>query len=289
VGARMIDGSALASRVRAEIRNAVAAMVARGQAPPGLGVVLVGDEPASAIYVRNKTAACAEAGFHSVQRNLPATATQAQILAEVGALNADPAIHGILVQLPLPTGVDSETVTGAVHPAKDADGLHPDNVARLAMGNPRVVPCTPAGIMEMLHDEGVEISGREAVVVGRSNIVGRPLARLLLLENATVTVCHSRTADLGAVTCRADILVAAVGRANTITGEMVKPGAAVIDVGMNRLPARAPGGKQVLVGDVDRAGVEAVAGLLSPVPGGVGPMTIAMLLRNTLRAAQAAS
>jgi methylenetetrahydrofolate dehydrogenase (NADP+)/methenyltetrahydrofolate cyclohydrolase len=289
VGARLIDGAALAARVRAEISAEVQAMTSRGQAPPGLGVVLVGDDPASAIYVRNKTLACAEAGFHSVQRHLPATATQAEILAEVEAFNADPAIHGILVQLPLPAGVDSEAVTRAIDPAKDADGLHPDNVARLAMANPRVLPCTPAGIMEMLHDEGVEIAGREAVVVGRSNIVGRPMARLLLLENATVTVCHSKTADLGAVTRRADILIAAVGRAETITGDMVQPGATVIDVGMNRLTAEEPGGKQGLVGDVDRASVEPVAGLLSPVPGGVGPMTIAMLLRNTLKAAQAAS
>jgi methylenetetrahydrofolate dehydrogenase (NADP+)/methenyltetrahydrofolate cyclohydrolase len=289
VGARLLDGAALAARVRAEISAEVQAMASRGQAPPGLAVVLVGGDPASAIYVRNKTAACAEAGFHSVQRNLPATATQAEILAEVEAFNADPAIHGILVQLPLPAGVDSEAVTRAIDPAKDADGLHPDNIARLAMGNPRVLPCTPAGIMEMLHDEGVEIAGREAVVVGRSNIVGRPMARLLLLENATVTVCHSKTANLGAVTRRADILIAAVGRAETITGAMVKPGATVIDVGMNRLPAEEPGGNQRLVGDVDRASVEPVAGLLSPVPGGVGPMTIAMLLRNTLKAAQAAS
>jgi methylenetetrahydrofolate dehydrogenase (NADP+)/methenyltetrahydrofolate cyclohydrolase len=289
VGARLIDGTALAARVRAEIRAEVEARMGRGQAPPGLGVVLVGDDPASAIYVRNKTAACAEAGFHSVQRNLPATATQAEILAEVENLNADPAIHGILVQLPLPEGIDSEAVTRAIYPAKDSDGLHPDNVARLAMGNPRVLPCTPAGIMLMLHDEGVEIAGRGAVVVGRSNIVGRPMARLLLLDNATVTVCHSKTANLGEVTRRADILVAAVGRAETITGDMVKPGAAVIDVGMNRLPPAEPGGKRRLVGDVDRASVEPVAGLLSPVPGGVGPMTIAMLLRNTLKAAQVAS
>jgi methylenetetrahydrofolate dehydrogenase (NADP+)/methenyltetrahydrofolate cyclohydrolase len=289
VGAQLIDGTALAARLRAEIGAEVQAMASRGQAPPGLGVVLVGSDSASAIYVRNKTAACAEVGFHSVQRNLPATATEAEILAEVEALNGDGAIHGILVQLPLPAGVDSEAVIRAIEPAKDADGLHPDNVARLAMGNPRVLPCTPAGIMEMLHDAGVEIAGREAVVVGRSNIVGRPMARLLLLENATVTVCHSKTADLGAVTRRAHILVAAVGRAEIITGEMVQPGATVIDVGMNRLPAEEPGRKPRLVGDVDRASVEQVAGLLSPVPGGVGPMTIAMLLANTLKAAQAAS
>ncbi len=289
VGARLIDGAGLAARIRAEVAAEVEAMKSRGAAPPGLGVVLVGDDPASAIYVRNKAAACAAAGFYSVQRNLPATTPQADIIAEVHALNRDPAIHGILVQLPLPKGVDSDTVTRVISPAKDADGLHPDNVARLAMGHPAVLPCTPAGIMEMLHDEGVAIAGREAVVVGRSNIVGRPMARLLLLEDATVTVCHSKTADLGEVTWRADILVAAVGRAGTITGAMVKPGATVIDVGMNRLPPAEPGGRSPLVGDVDRESVEPVAGLLTPVPGGVGPMTIAMLLKNTLRAAQAAS
>jgi methylenetetrahydrofolate dehydrogenase (NADP+)/methenyltetrahydrofolate cyclohydrolase len=289
MGAGMIDGAALAAKVRAAVAAEVVAMTAAGQPPPGLGVILVGDDPASAIYVRNKTAACTEAGFYSVQRNLPVTATQAQILAEVEAFNADPLIHGILVQLPLPAGVDSDVVARAIDPGKDSDGLHPDNVARLAMGHPRVLPCTPAGIMEMLHSEGVEISGREAVVVGRSNIVGRPMARLLLLEDATVTVCHSRTADLGAVTRRADILVAAVGRAEIIIGEMIKPGATVIDVGMNRLPAAEPGGKSRLVGEVERASVAPVAGLLSPVPGGVGPMTIAMLLSNTLKAAQAAT
>ena len=287
--AKLIDGTGLAARIRREIAEEVAAMKARGQPPPGLGVVLVGDDAASAIYVRRKTAACAEAGFHSVQRNLPATASQAEILAEVEALNLDPAIHGILVQLPLPEGVDSDVVLRAIDPAKDADGLHPDNVARLAIGKPRVLPCTPAGILEMLRDEDVPIAGREAVVVGRSNIVGRPLARMLLLEDATVTVCHSKTHDLGGVTRRADILVAAVGRPGLITGDMVKPGATVIDVGMNRLPPAEAGGKRRLVGDVDRPRVEAVAGLLSPVPGGVGPMTIAMLLRNTLKAAQAGS
>jgi methylenetetrahydrofolate dehydrogenase (NADP+) / methenyltetrahydrofolate cyclohydrolase len=289
VGAGLIDGTALAARIRKGIAEEVTAMKARGQQPPGLGALLVGDDPASAIYVRRKTEACAEAGFYSVQRNLPATASQAQILAEVEALNDDPRIHGVLVQLPLPEGIDSEAVLRAIDPAKDADGLHPENVAWLAIGRPHILPCTPAGILEMLHDEGVPVAGREAVVVGRSNIVGRPVARMLLLADATVTVCHSKTADLGVVTRRADILVAAVGRPGLITGDMVKPGATVIDVGMNRLPPAELGGKAHLVGDVDRASVEAVAGLLSPVPGGVGPMTIAMLLRNTLKAAQAGS
>jgi methylenetetrahydrofolate dehydrogenase (NADP+)/methenyltetrahydrofolate cyclohydrolase len=293
--AKLIDGTGLAARVRHAIAAEVAARTARGQPPPGLGVILVGDDPGSATYVRLKTAATAEAGFYSIQRDLPATATQAEILAEVDALNRDPAIHGILVQLPLPPGVDAELVTRAIDPAKDADGLHPENVAALAMGTPKVLPCTPAGVMEMLHDEGVAIAGREAVVVGRSNIVGRPMARLLLQEDATVTVAHSKTADLGAVTRRADILVVAIGRPLTITGDMVKPGATVIDVGINRLPPAEPGGRGKLAGDVDRASVEPVAGLLTPVPGGVGPMTIAMLLRNTLllrnslRAAEAAS
>jgi methylenetetrahydrofolate dehydrogenase (NADP+) / methenyltetrahydrofolate cyclohydrolase len=286
VGARLIDGTGLAARIRKGIADEVATMKARGQPPPGLGVVLVGDDPASAIYIRRKSVASEEVGFHSVQRNLPATASQAEILAEVEALNLDPSIDAVLVQLPLPDGVDSDVVIRALDPAKDADGLHPDNVARLAIGKPRVLPCTPAGILEMLRDEDVPMAGREAVVVGRSNIVGRPLARILLLEDATVTVCHSKTHGLGGVTRRADILVAAVGRPGLITGDMVKPGATVIDVGMNRLPPDEPGGKARLVGDVDRAPVEAVAGLLSPVPGGVGPMTIAMLLRNTIKAAQ---
>ena len=289
VGARLIDGSGLAARIRRGVAEEVATMKARGQPAPGLGVILVGDDPASAIYIRRKTEACAEAGFFSVQRDLPATAGQAEILAEVETLNDDPRIHGVLVQLPLPEGVDDDVVIRAIDPAKDADGLHPDNVARLAIGRPRILPSTPAGILEMLRDEGVPIAGREAVVVGRSNIVGRPIARILLLEDATVTVCHSRTNDLGAVTRRADILVVAVGHPGLITGDMVKPGATVIDVGINRLPSVESGGKGRLVGDVDRASVQAVAGLLTPVPGGVGPMTIAMLLRNTLQAAQAAS
>jgi methylenetetrahydrofolate dehydrogenase (NADP+) / methenyltetrahydrofolate cyclohydrolase len=293
--AKLIDGTGLGLRVRQAVAAEVAARTARGQPPPGLGVVLVGEDPASTTYVRLKTAACAEAGFYSIQRNLPATSSQEEILAEVEALNLDSAIHGILVQLPLPAGIDAEAVTRFIDPAKDADGLHPDNVAALAMGQPKVLPCTPAGVMEMLHDEGVAIAGQEAVVVGRSNIVGRPMARLLMQEDATVTVCHSRTADLGASTRRADILVVAVGRAELITGDMVQPGATVIDVGLNRLPPAEPGARGKLVGDVDRASVEPVAGLLTPVPGGVGPMTIAMLLRNTLllrntmKAAQATS
>jgi methylenetetrahydrofolate dehydrogenase (NADP+)/methenyltetrahydrofolate cyclohydrolase len=285
VTARLIDGTAIAADIREKIADDVAALVAAGGRPPGLGVILVGDDPASAIYVRNKGIAAEKAGFLSEQVNLPATATQDEVLAAVRRFNEDPRIHGMLVQVPLPDQVDEDVVVRAIDPAKDADGLHPDNVARLAMGAPRVLPCTPAGIMEMLRREAVELRGREAVVVGRSNIVGRPMARLLLLADATVTVAHSRTADLGAVTRRADVLVAAVGRTGLITGDMVKPGATVIDVAMNRLPPDAEG-KSRVVGDVDRASVEAVAGLLTPVPRGVGPMTIAMLLHNTLEAAR---
>ncbi|MHB8507812.1 MAG: bifunctional methylenetetrahydrofolate dehydrogenase/methenyltetrahydrofolate cyclohydrolase FolD [Candidatus Dormibacteria bacterium] len=286
MAAKIIDGQALAERVRARIATEVAAMVASGKGPPGLGVVLVGDDPASAIYVRHKTAACAAAGIHSVQLNLPATSSQVELVAAVESLNRDPSIHGILVQLPLPGGLDADAVTGAIDPAKDADGLHPYNVGRLGLGAPSVLPCTPSGIMECLRDAGVEIGGAEAVVVGRSNIVGKPMAQLLLMANATVTICHSRTADLGEVTRRADILVVAIGRAEMITGDMVKPGATVIDVGMNRLPPTAAGERGRLVGDVHRESVEPVAGFLTPVPRGVGPLTIAMLLDNTLRNAR---
>ncbi|MEA2645948.1 MAG: methylenetetrahydrofolate dehydrogenase / methenyltetrahydrofolate cyclohydrolase [Chloroflexota bacterium] len=286
--ATLIDGKALGQRLRDGIREEVARMTADGLPPPGLGVVLVGDDPASATYVRNKARACDEAGFHSVQVNLRAGAGQERIMEAVDTFNRDPAIHGILVQLPLPALVDAAADTRPIDPRKDADGIHPENIARLAMGDPAVLPCTPAGIMQMLRDAGVAIEGQEAVVVGRSNIVGRPMAALLLLANATVTVAHSRTPDLGAVTRRADILVAAVGRAGLVTGDMVKPGATVIDVGMNRIPSPEPGGKARVVGDVERDSVAEVAGRLTPVPGGVGPMTIAMLLSNTLQAARAA-
>ncbi|GAC1335511.1 MAG: bifunctional methylenetetrahydrofolate dehydrogenase/methenyltetrahydrofolate cyclohydrolase FolD [Candidatus Dormibacteria bacterium] len=286
--AALIDGTAVAAAVRAEVARGAAELVASTGMPPGLGVLLVGDDPASAIYVRMKTAACEKAGFHSQQVNLPSTATQEEVLAAVSRFNADPRIHGILVQLPLPAHVDEDSVVRSILADKDADGLHPENVARLAMGLPRVVPCTPAGVMELLRHEGVELRGREVVVVGRSNLVGRPVARLLLLADATVTTAHSRTADLGAVTRRADVLVLAAGRPGLVTGDMVKPGATVIDVGTNRLPPVSPGGKDRLVGDADRESVSDVAGRLSPVPGGVGPMTIAMLLSNTLDAARRA-
>ncbi|HEV1998063.1 MAG TPA: bifunctional 5,10-methylenetetrahydrofolate dehydrogenase/5,10-methenyltetrahydrofolate cyclohydrolase [Candidatus Dormibacteraeota bacterium] len=286
MSAKLIDGTAVAATIREEIAIEVAAMVAAGSTPPGLGVLLVGDDPASAIYVRMKTTACQQAGFYSEQLILPADATQDDVVAAVRGFNEDPRIHGILVQLPLPGHVDEDLVVRTIDPAKDADGLHPDNVARLAMGLPRVLPCTPAGVMELLRHEQTELRGIEAVVVGRSNLVGRPVARLLQLADATVTVAHSRTADLGAVTRRAGVLVVAAGHPGLVTGAMVRPGATVIDVGVNALPAQQEGGKRQVVGDCDRESVAAVAGKLSPVPGGVGPMTIAMLLSNTLQAAR---
>ncbi|HEY8739083.1 MAG TPA: bifunctional 5,10-methylenetetrahydrofolate dehydrogenase/5,10-methenyltetrahydrofolate cyclohydrolase [Candidatus Dormibacteraeota bacterium] len=283
--ARLIDGAAMAAAIRAEIAAEVATLVAAGDRRPGLGVVLVGDDPASAVYVGAKHAAAEKIGFHSAQVSLPASSTQDEVLDAVRRLNADPAIDGFLVQFPLPQQVDPDVVVRAMDPAKDVDCQHPENIARLAMGAPRVLPCTPAGIMEMLRRESVETRGREAVVVGRSNIVGRPMASLLLLADATVTVAHSRTRDLGEVTRRADILVVAIGRPGMVTAEMVKPGATVIDVGINRTLSAVPGGKDRLTGDVD-PGVAEVAGLLTPVPRGVGPMTVAMLLRNTLEAAR---
>lgn len=284
--ASLIDGTAVADGIREQIADEVKRLVDAGGRPPGLGVLLVGDDPASAIYVRMKTAACEQAGFHSEQVNLAAGASQEQVLAAVRVLNEDPRIHGILVQLPLPGDLDEDAVVRAIDPVRDADGLHPENVARLAMGVPRVLPCTPAGVMELLRHEDTALRGAEAVVVGRSNLVGRPVARLLLLADATVTVAHSQTADLAAVTRRAEVLVVAAGRPGLVTGDMVRPGATVIDVGINALPPLREGGRRRVVGDCDRESVGAVAGKLSPVPGGVGPMTIAMLLQNTLQAAR---
>ena len=286
--AKVIDGKALATRIREEIARDVRDMVAAGHRPPGLGVILVGDDPASATYVRNKGTAAEKAGLHHVQVTMPASATEGEVLAEVDKLNQDAAIHGILVQLPLPEQVDAHTVVRAIDPRKDADGLHPDNVARLAMGDPRIVPCTPAGVMEILRSEGVRLDGAEAVVVGRSILVGRPMAALLQLAHATVTMAHSRTTDLPSVTRRADILVVAVGKPRLVTGEMVKPGATVIDVGMNHLSPEEEGEVRARpVGDCDFESVSQVAAAITPVPGGVGPLTIAMLLRNTVDAARA--
>ena len=287
MSARIIDGAALAKKLRADIRETLESLggsgsqrVTSGANRPGLTVVLVGDDPASRVYVRNKIKACAEAGIDSRLIELAATATEAELLAHVAALNADAGVHGILVQLPLPAHFNSHRVIEAIEPAKDVDGFHVSSAGALMTGLPGFAPCTPAGIMKMLDAEGIAVASRHAVVVGRSNLVGKPIAMLLLQAGATVTICHSRTPDLGAMTRQADILVAAVGRVNLITRDMVKPGACVIDVGINRDAA----GK--LCGDVDFAGVSQVAGAITPVPGGVGPMTIAMLLANTLKAFQ---
>jgi len=278
---RIIDGTGLARALRNELRGRVEALKSAGVVP-GLAVVLAGDDPASRVYVRNKGCACTEVGLYSEQHDLPASVTEVEVLEQVRMLNADPRIHGIMVQLPLPAHVSGEQVLRAIAPDKDVDGFHPLNVGLLATGHPAFVPCTPAGVMKMFDLEGIDPEGRHAVIVGRSNIVGKPMAMLLQQRNATVTICHSKTRDLGAVTRRADILVAAIGRARFLTGDMVKPGAVVIDVGINRLPD----GQGKLAGDVDFQGVLGRASHLTPVPGGVGPMTIAMLLENTVLAAE---
>ncbi|HEX7054410.1 MAG TPA: bifunctional methylenetetrahydrofolate dehydrogenase/methenyltetrahydrofolate cyclohydrolase FolD [Burkholderiales bacterium] len=275
--AQILDGKSLAAELRAGVARRVAALAQRG-IRPGLAVLLVGDDPASRVYVRNKTRACEQTGMHSRQIDLPASVSEAALVAEIEALNADPAIHAMLVQLPLPRHIDAARVQAAVSPAKDADGFHVENVGALAAGRPRFVPCTPAGVLRLLEHAGVPIAGRHAVIVGRSNIVGKPLALLLLARDATVTVCHSKSRDLETLARSADILVAAAGRPKLVTGAMVKPGACVIDVGINRL---ADGS---LAGDVDFASAAEVAGWITPVPGGVGPMTIAMLLENCLAA-----
>jgi methylenetetrahydrofolate dehydrogenase (NADP+)/methenyltetrahydrofolate cyclohydrolase len=274
VAAQIIDGKQIAALVRAEVAAEAGKLRARG-VHPGLAVVLVGDNPASEIYVRGKTRAAREAGVEAFDHRLPASTTQDELGALVARLNADPAVDGILVQLPLPTGLDATRVIEAIDPAKDVDGFHPDNVGRLWSGMPRFVPCTPLGVMRLLAEAKVALAGRQAVVIGRSNIVGKPMAALLLAANATVTLCHSRTADLAAEVARADVVVAAIGHAETVRGEWIKPGAAVIDVGMNRIDGR-------LVGDVEFVAASARAGAITPVPGGVGPMTIAMLLANTV-------
>ncbi len=273
--ARLIDGAALARRLREE----VAARAARLPQRPGLAVILVGDDPASAVYVRNKIKACQEAGLHSVFEKYDASLAESALLERVAALNADPAIHGILVQMPLPKHIDARKVIAAIAVEKDVDGFSVHSAGALASGLPGLRPCTPWGCMKLIESTGERVGGRHAVVIGRSNTVGKPMALLLLQVNATVTVCHSATADLAHHVRQADVVVAAVGRRNTVTPPMVKPGAIVIDVGMNRDDA----GK--LCGDVDFAGVKEVAGWITPVPGGVGPMTIAMLLENTLEAA----
>ena len=289
MGAELLDGKKLAAEMREEIRSKVAELKASKQIEPGLGVLLVGENPASVSYVTAKEKACAEAGIRSKEIRLPATATQNEIVAVVQQLNADPQIHGILVQLPLPKGIDENAVIEAISPEKDVDGFTPVNVGRMMIGLPCFLPCTPHGIIRMLLKAGVETAGKHAVVIGRSNIVGKPVAHLLSRKgpggDATVTICHTRTRDLAFYTKNADILIVAAGHANTVTGEMVKPGAVVIDVGVNRIPdATRPRGYR-LCGDVDFDSVSQVASLLTPVPGGVGPLTITMLLFNTLEAA----
>jgi methylenetetrahydrofolate dehydrogenase (NADP+) / methenyltetrahydrofolate cyclohydrolase len=287
--AELIDGTAVAKSIRAEVAEATAALIERG-VKPGLAVILVGDDPASAVYVRSKGKACEDAGMHSVTLRLAADTSEAQLLHHVDALNADDTIHGILVQMPLPKQIDPDRVIHRIRPEKDVDGFHPVNVGKLLIGDrDGFVPCTPAGVQELLRRYKVDTRGRECVIVGRSNIVGKPMAALMVQDaptaNCTVTVCNRHTRDLGAQTRRADILIVATGKANLVTAEMVKPGAVVIDVGMNRIADASTKSGTRLVGDVDFPGVREVASLITPVPGGVGPMTIAMLLRNTITAA----
>ena len=277
--ATLIDGKAIAAAVRADLAAEVESLKAAGTVP-GLAVILVGEDPASQVYVRNKTRACAEVGIHAEEYRLPATTTEQELLALVAELNARADIDGILCQLPLPKPLDDAAVIAAIDPAKDVDAFSAVNVGHIMIGDYAFLPCTPAGVMELLHRSGVDVAGKRCVVIGRSNIVGKPMAMLLLHENGTVTVCHSRTQQLAAVCREADILVAAVGRAKFVTADMVKDGAVVIDVGMNR----DENGK--LCGDVDFDAVAEVASLITPVPGGVGPMTIAMLLKNTVTAAK---
>jgi len=289
-GARLIDGTALAAKIRGEVAMQVAELLARGVVP-GLTVVLVGEDPASAVYVGAKEKASREAGMAGETIRLPASTSQAELLALIARLNTDATVHGILVQMPLPKHIDPDVVIDHIRPDKDVDGFHPVNVGKVLIGDSDgFAPCTPAGVQRMLVESGVETRGANCVIVGRSNIVGKPMAALLMQAgkggDATVTVCHSRTRDLAGHTRRADILIAAVGRPRTITADMVKPGAVVIDVGVNRIPDATRKSGTRLVGDVDFDAVRQVASLITPVPGGVGPMTIAMLLSNTVRAAR---
>ncbi len=277
--AQIIDGNALSKQLRTEVATRAQALKAKG-VTPGLAVVLVGDNPASQVYVRNKVKACEDSGLHSVLEKYEATMTEADLLARVEALNNDPGIHGILVQLPLPAHIDAQKVIEAISPAKDVDGFHIASAGALMTGMPGFWPCTPYGCMKMLESIGYDLRGKHAVVIGRSNIVGKPMALMLLQKDATVTVAHSRTQNLKALTLQADVIVAAVGKRNVLTADMVKPGAVVLDVGMNRNDE----GK--LCGDVDFEGVQQVASHITPVPGGVGPMTITMLLVNTLESAE---
>ncbi|NLE42127.1 MAG: bifunctional methylenetetrahydrofolate dehydrogenase/methenyltetrahydrofolate cyclohydrolase FolD [Lentisphaerae bacterium] len=287
----IIDGLEISAAIRAECAAAAAAHLAAVGTPPGLAVILVGENPASVSYVTAKERACKETGIRSFALRLPADVPQSRLLAEIRRLNGDRAVHGILVQLPLPKHIDESEVIRAIAPEKDVDGFHPVSLGKLLLGEDTFVSCTPAGILEMLKRSGVETAGRHVVVVGRSNIVGKPVANLLLQKraNATVTVCHTGTPDLGRFTRQADILVVAAGRPGTVTADMVKPGAVVIDVGVNRVPDASKKSGFRLVGDVDFDGVAAVASRITPVPGGVGPMTIAMLLSNTVKSARQAA
>ena len=285
MAATVIDGKAFAARVRARVAEDVAALKADHGVTPGLAVVLVGADPASEVYVRYKGKMTVEVGMHSVERRLDAETSEADLLAVIAELNNDPEIHGILCQLPLPEHIDEDVVINSIDPAKDVDGFHISNVGLLGTGQKSMVPCTPLGCLMMLRDHHGSLSGMDAVVIGRSNIVGKPMAQLLLGDSCTVTIAHSRTRDLGEVVRRADIVVAAVGRPEMVPGDWIKPGATVIDVGINRIEAPERGeGKTRLVGDVDYDSCAAVAGAITPVPGGVGPMTIACLLANTLTA-----
>ena len=277
--AQILDGNALAQKLRAGFTQEADQLAAQG-IRPGLAVILVGEDPASQVYVRNKVNACAQAGFHSEKHSYPADVEAATVFAKIAELNADPAIHGILVQLPLPKHFDAEAILEAIAPEKDVDGFRAENVGALMQGKPCFIPCTPYGAMKFFEDAGITLRGKEAVIVGRSNIVGKPMAMLLMHAGATVTICHSQTKDLKGHCLRADVLVAAIGRPKFITGDMVKPGAVVIDVGINRLPD----GK--LCGDVDFDSAKEVASFITPVPGGAGPMTITMLLANTLESAE---
>jgi methylenetetrahydrofolate dehydrogenase (NADP+)/methenyltetrahydrofolate cyclohydrolase len=279
MAAKIIDGKSLAAALSAAQKSAVDSLAGRA-VRPGLAAILAGDDPASRVYVRNKARACEQTGVRSEIHELPEGVSESELLERIARLNADRAVHGVLVQLPLPRHLDAHRVLDAVSPAKDVDGFHAVNLGALLQGRPGFVPCTPAGVMRLIEHAGVDLAGRQAVIVGRSNIVGKPLALLLLQKDATVTICHSRTRDLAAVARQADVLIAAVGRPRLITASMVKPGACVIDVGINRLAD----GK--LAGDVDFDAVKEIAGSITPVPGGVGPMTIAMLIANTVRAAE---
>ncbi len=276
--AKILSGKEVSARIKGELKIEAEKLKESG-IMPGLAVIIVGDDPASRVYVNNKKKACEEIGIHSEEYALPADTDEAELLALIDRLNGEKSISGILVQLPLPKGIDEEKVINRIDPQKDVDAFHPVNVGKIMGGNYDFVPCTPAGIMELIAESGIDISGKECVVVGRSNIVGKPMSMLLLHQNGTVTVCHSRTKDLKEVTKRADILVVAVGRPNFVTGDMIKEGAVVIDVGINRMADKK------LTGDVDFETAEKVASAITPVPGGVGPMTIAMLMKNTLKAA----